>query len=228
MRVNTEFRKAPIEDLLKYLDEIYLEEILPNEPNFLTFIEKYYRGLTDYDISLPNELVMPVWCERNYCKDLELCPIDAGLLLYRNLNGREEFGITFIGTLTNHSVTFQKSKMWCWRTNRKGDLSREIFCIYDWDAWGYMDAYFTYPEKEFKQKYPFGLHELKLHDSGYEVILLQQMLQKFDSSAAITGYFDETTQTIVSNLQSAFSLEPTGKLQPDELVKVAKLIYGGK
>lgn len=228
MRVNIKFRKAPIEDLLKYFDEIYLEEKLPNESNFLTFIEKYYCGLTNYNIGLPNELVMPVWCERNYCKDLELCPSDSGLLLYRNLNGREEFGITFMGTHTIRATTFQKSALWCWRTDRQGDLCREPFCIYDWDAWGYMDAYFTYPVKEIKQKLPFGLRELKLHDSGYEVVLLQQMLQKFDGSAAITGYFDEATQTIVSNLQNAFSLTPTGKLEPGELIKIAKLVYGGK
>ena len=69
--MNIKVRKAPIEDLLKYFDEIYLEDKLPNAKNFKTFIEKYYKNLSNYDISLPNNLIMPVWCDNNYCKDLE-------------------------------------------------------------------------------------------------------------------------------------------------------------
>ena len=228
MRVSTKIRLAPIEDLLKYFDEIYLEEVLPNQKHFFTFIEKYYKTLTNYNISLPNNLIFPTLCKGNYCLDPDTCPLQSGLLLYRNQNGREEFALTFRGPSTEYSQTKQRYDMWLWRTTRNGDLSREPFCVLDWDAWGYMSELFEYPNVKMNKEVPFGLETLELHDNGYSVLLLQMMLKKFDEETPISGYFCEKTEEIVKNMQSAFSISPTGKLEPEELIKVMQLIYGGK
>ena len=74
----------------------------------------------------------------------------------------------------------------------------------------------------------FGIKEIKLHDSGFQVILLQQMLNKFDNTTEVNGYFDEKTEEAVKTIQNAFSIEPTGIMSPENIVKLSKLIYGGE
>ena len=54
------------------------------------------------------------------------------------------------------------------------------------------------------------------------------MLNKFDNETEITGYYDKKTEDAVKTVQKAFSIEPSGIMTPENIIKLSKLIYGGE
>lgn len=203
----TEKIKAPIEDLLYFLEEKYNYQ--EKASSIEEIIREHYEILTDIVIKIVNrDLIFQelCFCDTGKVKSLSF-PNIAGLLVKGRRKNKNIFGITYS----------DKTELKVWVIGTNNLLSSEKFDPLLWDRWGAITALYEYDNYKTKSDINLGERELKLGDVGKDVLVLQQLLQQNGSPIKATGEYDEDTELFVRQYQKRLNVESTGQFNKNAL-----------
>lgn len=203
----TERIKAPIEDLLYFLEEKYNYQ--EKASSIEEIIQEHYEILTDITIKIINRNLIfqeLCFCDTGKVKSASF-PNIAGLLIKGYRKNKDVFGITY----------GDKTELKVWIVGANNLLSTEKFDPLLWDRWGAITALYEYDNYKTKSNINLGEREIKLGDVGKDVLILQQLLQQNGSSIKITGEYDEDTELFIRQYQKRLNIESTGLFNKNTL-----------
>lgn len=207
-------RKAPVADLLDYLEELYNEKKHHNFNNILQVINRYYSTLSNHKNIMPiNDAVLEDWCDLNFSDTMKNCPNVPGILIYQTApNGARKYGLLYhSGYIYNRQTDFLSY----YDIGQFGKVCSHTYYQPDWEGWGAPTRFFKFPEEDYidSNEWTLGERPLELNCMGHDVRQLQQFLKKAHENVEVSGHFDEKTEKAVKDTQIWTNQSPTGKFE---------------
>lgn len=202
-------RKAPVADLMKYIEELYNDRENNKHKHILDLINDYYCSITNHETIIPPaKNYLADWCDCNFSDTMENCPNVPGIIVYKNNDdGTKTYGLIYH---TGYIVPrmYQTNYMGYFDIDNHGHLTSHTYFTNDWDGWGAPVRYFFFPKEDYvdSNEWGFGERPLIKHKMGHDVKVLQSMLSKVFPELKITGYFDEETLEALHSIQKICNL----------------------
>lgn len=198
-------RKAPVADLMKYIEELYEDKENNTHDHILDLINDYYCSITNHKSILPPaENYLIDWCDLNYSDTMENCPHVPGIIIYKNNpDGTKTYGLIYHSGYIVPRL-YQTNYMAYFDIDKNGHLASHTYLASEWDGWGAPVRYFNFDPEDYvdSNNWCFGERPLIRNKMGHDVRVLQTLLNKVFPELKITGVFDEETVEALHSIQT--------------------------
>jgi hypothetical protein len=188
------FRPAPAEDLINYVNELYIAK--KNKYKYNTIFDvmnEYYCSLSNHRTILPlKELAFEDWCDLNISDTMDNCPKTSGVIIYKTENKKRQYGLLYYSGIASLKPNAQTDNLSYYDIDSTGCLVSHPFLITEWEGWGVPAKYFNLNFKDYidSNNRFFGERVLKFGELGHDIMLFQTILQRVFPEIKITRIFD--------------------------------------